>query len=65
MRRFLFIFSLLGAILLATLPSVRADEAVLVSKLDKLEEKQEQILKELAEIKAELQVVKIRATLKN
>ena len=65
MKRILFVLSLLGVIFLTTLPSVRADEAELVSKLDKLKENQEQILKELDEIKAELQIVKIRASLKS
>ena len=46
---------------LALAPSVFAQE-VSVRKLDQILENQTEILKQLAEIKSELQIVKVRAT---
>ena len=39
-----------------------ADDAMLASRLDAIEKKQDQILTELAELKSELQIVKIRVS---
>ena len=65
MKRFLCVLSLLGLFFIMALPLAHADDAALDSKLDQLQKNQEQILKELDEIKAELQIVKIRASLKS
>lgn len=42
--------------------TARADDAALSQKIDRVLEKQDQILAELASVKEELQIVKVRAT---
>jgi len=66
MKRLMLIFILVfGTFILTELPAAHADETTLLSKLDQLEKNQEQILKELDDLKSELQVVKIRVSLRN
>ena len=65
MKRYTLVLVLLSILSLTFLPVVRADEATVLSELDKVEKTQAQILQQLDEIKAELQIVKIRASLKS
>ncbi len=60
MKKWLWV--LLGFSLLAVAPPALADDEVM-TKLKTIAEKQDKILSELAEIKSELNIVKIRATL--
>ena len=64
MKQFISIFILTGIFFVTIQPLARADEATVLSELEKLKNGQTQILQELDEIKAELQVVKVRASLK-
>lgn len=51
-----------AALLLAPASSYAVEQASLEARLSLIQEKQEQILKALEEIKAELAIVKVRAT---
>lgn len=65
MKRFLCVLSLFGLFSLTALPHAKADDSAVASKLDQLQSNQAQILKELDEIKAELEIVKVRVSLRN
>jgi len=45
-------------------PAISADSDLIESKLETIVKNQEKILAEIAEIKAELKVIKVRATLR-
>jgi hypothetical protein len=56
------VFAALLACAVLSAPPARAAESDLARKLDEVIAKQDETLKQLADIRAELQVVKVRAT---
>jgi hypothetical protein len=56
--------ALLVLFLLVPAGKLRADESEVMARLDQLTKNQEKILQSLEEIKSELNIVKIRTTLK-
>lgn len=62
MKKWILATVCVSLLLALTYQSLFAEDGGFVQKIDKILSNQEQILKDLAEIKSELQIVKVRAT---
>jgi type II secretory pathway component PulM len=62
MKKWILATVCVSLLLALTYQSLFAEEGSFIQKIDKILSNQEQILKDLSEIKSELQIVKVRAT---
>ena len=62
MKKYFSMMLLAGVFVFFHPGTVRADEAEISSRMTKIEQNQEKILEALADIKNELQIVKVRVT---
>ncbi len=62
MKKFAALFLVLSVLMPLSMPPAFASDEELAIQLKKIEDKQDQILREMAELKAELQIVKVRVS---
>ena len=62
MKKWITLSVIFSVLVIFSYQYLYAEDGSVLGKLDKIMESQTQILKDLSEIKAELQIVKVRAT---